>query len=121
MKTPAVLTLAAAITLNAAANVLMKVSAMRLEARGTAGAPVGMVGQYLEPVFLGGLVCFALALVAYRRALQTLDLSLAYPLMTSLGYLLVLGVSWLLLREVLSPRQLLGCGVILAGVWLVAG
>jgi len=115
MKTPAVLTLAAAITLNAAANVLMKVSAMRLEARAAAGAPVGVVGQYLEPVFQGE------ADQAAQEDRQALPLNLAYPLMTSLDYLLVLGVSWLLLREVLSPRQLLGCGVILAGVWLVAG
>ena len=110
--------LALGVVLNATANILMKVSALRL--KGAEGATPGFVQSYLEPAFLAGLVSFALALVAYRRALESISLSIAYPIMTSVGYLIVLGASWLFLREVLTPKQLVGCGLIVTGVWLVS-
>lgn len=120
MKVSAVIALALGIGLNALANVLLKVSALRLEERNRAEAPVGLVAQYVEPVFLVGLVTFGLALFAYRRALQSFPLSIAYPLMTSVGYLLVLCVSAAFLHETLSPRQFAGIALIVGGVWLVS-
>ena len=116
----AVIALALGIGLNALANILMKVSALRLEERNGSEASLGLVAQYLEPVFLIGLVAFGLALFAYRRALQSFPLSVAYTLMTSVGYLLVLCVSAAFLHETLNPRQFVGIGLIVGGVWLVS-
>jgi len=116
VKTPAVIALVIGLTLNAGANILMKVSALRLEARGQVSA----IGQFLEPWFVVGAASFVLALVAYRKALQSFPLSVAYPLMTSCGYLIVLAASFFFLKETLSPKQLAGIACLVLGVWLTA-
>ncbi len=121
MKPEALIALIVGLSLNALANILMKVSALRIEAKTQElGRAVGALGQYLEPLFLAGAASFVLALVAYRRALQTVPLSIAYPIMTSCGYLIVLGASFFFLREALSPKQLAGIALLVVGVWLTS-
>jgi multidrug transporter EmrE-like cation transporter len=73
-----------------------------------------------NPVIWGGICCFALGLAAYNYALVRMNLSVAYPINTSIGYILVILVSWLFLKESLSIVQLSGIGLIIAGVWMVA-
>lgn len=116
MKAPAVIALVIGLTLNAGANILMKVSALRLQAR----EDISAIGQYLEPCFVIGAASFVLALVAYRKALQSFPLSVAYPLMTSCGYVIVLAASFFFLKETLSPKQLAGIACLVVGVWLTA-
>jgi len=57
--------------------------------------------------------------VLWLWVLSRLDVSLAYPLV-SLGFVvtLALGVVWL--GEPLSWTRVAGCGLIVAGVWLLA-
>jgi multidrug transporter EmrE-like cation transporter len=116
----AVIALALGVGLNALANILMKVSALRLEERHRSEEGLGLAAQYVEPVFLVGLAAFALALYAYRRALQSFPLSVAYPVMASAGYLLVLCASVAFLHETLNLWQSVGIALIVAGVWLVS-
>jgi multidrug transporter EmrE-like cation transporter len=121
MKPESLIALVVGLSLNALANILLKVSALRLEAKAKElGQAVGALGQYLEPVFIAGALSFVLALVAYRRALQSVPLSIAYPIMTSCGYIIVLGASFFLLRESLSVKQMAGIGLLIAGVWLTS-
>ena len=110
--------LALAITLNALANIFMKV-AMRDQESTTGILP--MVTQALtNPVLFLGIVSFGLALVAYCYVLSKVNLSIAYPLMTSLGFLIVILVSWLYLGETITKIQIVGFSLIIAGVWMVA-
>jgi multidrug transporter EmrE-like cation transporter len=121
MKPESLIALVVGLSLNALANILLKVSALRLEAKAKElGQAVSALGQYLEPVFVAGALSFVLALVAYRRALQSVPLSIAYPIMTSCGYIIVLGASYFLLRESLSAKQMAGIGLLIAGVWLTS-
>lgn len=121
MKSESLIALVVGLSLNALANILLKVSALRLEAKAKElGEAVGALGQYLEPVFIAGALSFVLALVAYRRALQTVPLSIAYPIMTSCGYIIVLGASYFLLRESLSMKQMAGIALLIVGVWLTS-
>ena len=48
------------------------------------------------------------------------DLSVAYPIMTSLGFVIVVLVSWLFLKETITLIQFTGLALIIAGVWMVA-
>lgn len=73
----------------------------------------------LSPAFLLGVVSFGLALAFYAYALSTLELSVAYPIMTSLGLVLVFALSVLYFGEAPSWPKLLGTALILAGVILV--
>jgi multidrug transporter EmrE-like cation transporter len=106
-----------AIVLNAFANIFIK---------------AGMVGSNEESMLLllknkwlslpiiSGIVCFVLALVAYSYVLSRLNLSIAYPLMTSLGFVIVILASWLVFKESITLTQVAGFILILLGVWLVA-
>jgi multidrug transporter EmrE-like cation transporter len=114
---PAYLFLGLALTLNALANVLIKYSMSR---NVQPILPVhGMLAPFLSWSYLLGLFCFAANLACYSMALKTLKISLAYPLMVSLGYLVILIFGWFLFGERLTPIQYAGIGIILVGVWLV--
>jgi multidrug transporter EmrE-like cation transporter len=111
--------LATALTLNAAANVLIKYSATRMHPL-PAGAPLSArLLVFLHPAFVLGLLLFALNVFAYQGALRSLRLSVAYPVMVSGGYLLILLASWFVFQERLAPVQYCGVGLILFGIWLV--
>ena len=119
---PAYLFLAAALTLNALANVLIKHSMATgvrplFAVQGTALEPIA---PYLSWSFFLGIFCFAMNLLCYSLALRTLKLSLAYPLMVSLGYLAILVFQWMFqMQERLTVHQYMGIGLILVGVWFV--
>jgi multidrug transporter EmrE-like cation transporter len=118
---PAYLFLGAALILNALANVLIKYSmshAVRplLRLEGTVLAPAA---PFTSWTYILAIVCFASNLACYSLALRSLKLSLAYPLMVSLGYLVILSVQYLMFGERLSALQYAGVGLILVGVWFV--
>jgi multidrug transporter EmrE-like cation transporter len=79
-----------------------------------------LISMVSNPFVFFGLFCFGVALVAYNYVLSQLNLSIAYPLMTSIGYCIVIVVSWLFLQEKIVPVQVLGFTFIIAGVWMVA-
>jgi multidrug transporter EmrE-like cation transporter len=108
-----------ALLLNAGANVLMKYSAGRIH---PAAAGAGFAERFFarfHPTFLIGLALFGLNVFAYQASLRSLKLSLAYPLMVSGGYLVILLASWWLFQERLGMMQYFGVGLIVAGIWLV--
>jgi multidrug transporter EmrE-like cation transporter len=107
-----------ALVFNAMANVLMK-AGMR-HAPETGGAPA-MLHHYLTswPVLVG-LALFGLNLLAYTQALTKIPLSVAYPLMTSLGFLIVVSASAYFFKETITWIQGVGFILIVAGVVCVA-
>ena len=108
--------LALALILNAAANVLLKIGAGQL---GPLDAP-DLVGRLLTNYhLLAGLALFALNVVFYAAALTRLNLSIAYPVMTAGGVLIVVSVSFFFLKEPLAPAQMLGLLLLVAGILLV--
>jgi len=114
-----------ALTLNAAANLLMKVGAGRAASAGglLKGGIAGAVGTVLSnPILMTGLVCFGLNACFYMFALQSkaLKISLAYPVMVGGGYAIIAVVGYWLLEERLTWVQKIGVAFILGGVLLVA-
>ena len=69
--------------------------------------------------FWGGMLCYAMSVCVWIAALTKAPVSTAYP-MLSLGYVIVAGVSWLWLGEILSPAKVIGIALICAGVVLVS-
>ncbi|MBD3160643.1 MAG: EamA family transporter [Candidatus Eisenbacteria bacterium] len=117
----AYLFLTAALTLNALANVLIKYAMVRhprpfVPVQDTA---LAALSPYLSYPFVLGILCFALNLGCYSLALRSLRISLAYPLMVSLGYIVILVFGWFLFGERLTAVQYAGIGLILIGLWLV--
>ena len=108
--------LTAAICLNAAANVLIKVGM-----RGYHGGSVLELlrDRWLSPAISGGILCFVLTLVAYSYVLSRMNLSIAYPLMTGLGFVIISAASLILFKEQIGVVQMVGYGLIIFGVWVV--
>jgi len=107
-----------AIILNAVANILMKVGAEKTKE--TSGIVELVLSMITNPVTILAVFCFAAALGAYNYVLMKTNLSIAYPIMTSVGYVIVLLASWLFLKETLTILQLTGMLLIITGVWMVA-
>lgn len=110
--------LVTAITFNAVANILIK---------------AGMVGgdkeqniilmlrtRWCSPAIIGGIICFGLALAAYSYVLVKMNLSVAYPIMTSAGFAIIAIASVLLFKETLTLMQIIGFVLMSLGIWFVA-
>jgi multidrug transporter EmrE-like cation transporter len=80
--------------------------------------PVGM-RLAMEPRILGGAGCYVVSLAIWIMALSRVEVSVAYP-MLSIGFALNAILAWWLLGEAVTPARMLGIGIIVVGVWLVA-
>lgn len=104
---------------NAAANIMIK-AGMRTKAV-DAGDPVQLLrAVIMNPLVVGGVILFALNVLSFSYVLTRIPLSVAYPIMTSGGFLIVASASVLLLRESVNVPQIAGFVMIIAGVALVA-
>lgn len=68
---------------------------------------------------MSGIACFGIALVFYTKALEKFNLSIAYPMMTSCGLIIVALWSLLVFHERLSFLQVGGLFMIIGGIWLL--
>lgn len=115
--------LAAALTLNATANLMMKFGVNRFRESGiTTDQGLVAVGWALITnwVLVVGLCCFATNVAFYTFALSGIKISVAYPIMVSGGFGIIALVAWKYLGETLTPSQWVGVALILVGVYLVA-
>ncbi len=110
-----------ALTLNASANVLLKVGSKLSDPEATGSVWAKLINFLNWPTLLG-IVLFAANVLVYRKALDALNVSVAYPIMVSLGLIIVtLAAVYLpVLRERVTLWQLAGMCLIGAGVWMVA-
>ena len=109
------------VLLNAAAQLLLKAGTNvvgHFEFHLDNVLPVGLKFAF-EPHILGGLTCYAISVVVWIMALSRVPVSIAYP-MLSIGYIVNAFAAFYLFGEPLAGQKLLGIGVIVVGVWLVA-
>lgn len=119
--------LGVALILNAAANLLIKLGMKPIDASGglfRSGTMAAISSILSSPTLLIGLACFGINAAFYMYALQskTLKISLAYPIMVGGGYLIIAIVARFhpSLAERLTWEQVVGVGMILGGVVLIA-
>lgn len=111
------ISLSIAVFLNAAANILIKA--------GTPGfgpefdfATLWKMGQ--NPYILAGIASFGAALAFYALALTRIELSIGYPIMVSLGILIVFFWSVFFFEERSDWSKIIGTVLVLVGVLLLA-
>ncbi|AGY56711.1 small multidrug resistance protein [Gloeobacter kilaueensis] len=109
-----------AVVLNALGNVLIKVGMNQAGPLDLTQPLRTMAAIFLNPGVAFGIGFFVVALAGYSYTLARLNLSTAYPIMSSLSFMAVLLISVVFLQERVQLVQLAGCAVILLGVWLVA-
>ena len=83
----------------------------------------GTLNRALElltvPSLWFALSAYGLSVVVWLVGLSRVPVSQAYP-MLSMGYVINIGLAWWLLNEVPTAQRVIGIGVIVAGVVLVA-
>ncbi|GAA4030087.1 EamA family transporter [Actimicrobium antarcticum] len=109
------------ICLNAVAQLLLKagtnaVGAIHLTADNWFGTGIKLATQL--PI-LGGLTCYVISVLVWIIGLSRVDVTIAYP-MLSLGYIINAIGAWYFLGELVSTQRILGIGVIIVGVILLA-
>ena len=80
--------------------------------------PVGLK-LATEPHIAGGIGCYVVSVVVWVLALSRVEVSVAYP-MLSIGYVVNAIAAYYLFGEAVTPARLIGIGVIILGVFLVA-
>ncbi len=105
-----------AICANASANIFIKAGMAKV-----AKIEGSMLHKSItQPFIWAGALCFGLALLAYAWCLSKMELSVAYPIMTSVGLIIVALVSYLLFQEQFTNLKIIGTLLIVIGVVLVA-
>lgn len=79
----------------------------------TAGSLVSNLWLWL------GLLCYAVSVVVWLLALSRVDVSIAYP-MLSVGYVVNAIAAWQLFGEPLNIGKVVGIGIIIVGVYVLA-
>ena len=98
-------------TLNCAGNLLLKQS--RLQTSG-----LNLLDFLLSPWFLSGLACYGVNVIVFAMALDRLPISVAYPVLAGLGFMLIAILARWLFGETVSQIQWLGVSLILIGIIL---
>jgi multidrug transporter EmrE-like cation transporter len=108
-----------AIIFNAGANIMMKAGVIANPVK-TEGGLLNFVISYISNwKLMLGIAFFGIALIFYTKALEKFNLSIAYPLMTSAGLIIVTLWSLFVFQEKLSYLQAGGIFMIIGGIWML--
>ena len=109
------------VLLNAVAQLLLKAGTNAVGAFDFSAANVLPVGWKLatQPFIVAGLACYVISVVVWIMALSRVEVSIAYP-MLSVGYVLNAAAAWYLFGESVTPTRMIGIGIIILGVFIVA-
>lgn len=110
-----------AVFINTAAQLLLKAGMNRVGYFNFSWANVAPISLEVisNPFILAGLVCYVFAVLVWLLVLSRTEVSIAYP-MISMAYILNAIAAYYLFNEELSLTRIMGIGVIIIGVYLVA-
>lgn len=112
--------LVAALLLNTAANLCIKIGSTRMVLSEGMAMSERLKAVATNYILMSGLILFAANVAFYARALKDLPISRAYPIMTSGGFLLITLYAWLFLGEPLTGTQIAGLVLVSAGILLIS-
>ncbi|MES2490142.1 MAG: EamA family transporter [Pseudomonadota bacterium] len=109
------------VMLNAAAQLLLKAGTRTIGQFEFSAANVWPIGWSMatNPHIVGGLSCYVVSVIVWIMALSRVEVSIAYP-MLSLGYIVNAIFAWYLFGEAITVTRVVGMGIIIIGVYLVA-
>ncbi|MCZ4093649.1 DMT family transporter [Sinorhizobium psoraleae] len=106
---PLVLVLAAGLN-SCIGNILLKWS------RASLPADAGMADTVLSPGFVGGLVFYGINVVLFAMALDSMEVSVAYPILAGSGFAMLIVASSYIFGEPFHLHKWIGLALVLAGV-----
>jgi multidrug transporter EmrE-like cation transporter len=109
------------VMLNAIAQLALKASVKEMGAIGLnlTSSSSAFLKLITEPFLWIGLFCYGISVIVWILALSRVDVSIAYP-MLSMGYVVNAFFAWQLFGEAMNPARLIGMGVVLLGVYILA-
>jgi multidrug transporter EmrE-like cation transporter len=109
------------VLLNAAAQLLLKAGTNAIGHFEFSAANVLPIGWKVatQPYIVGGLSCYVVSVAIWILALSRVEVSIAYP-MLSIGYVVNAVAAYFLFGEAVSVQRLVGIGIIVLGVYVVA-
>ncbi len=109
------------IVLTAVANLLLKYAAVnRQELGGGRGIIANIWEIFTTPSLVLGIFCLGLAVIAYAIALRNINLSVAYPVMTTSVVVLVAIFSAIYFGEPVTLVKAVGTVLVISGVILLS-
>jgi multidrug transporter EmrE-like cation transporter len=69
--------------------------------------------------FISGLMFYGLNVLLFAKALKTLEVAAAYPVLAGISFCLLPVASFILFNERLSPTRYVGIVVVLLGIYLL--
>lgn len=110
-----------ALSMNSLANILIKIGAKSPRTTDIDGNFIEKLFTFLNLSTILAMVFFACNIFVYRKALEDIQLSVAYPIMAGGGLFIVTLISFVhpLLREKVSLIHIIGLVFILLGIILV--
>lgn len=109
----------ASVSLSAVAQTAFKMGVGQAQGAPDAALWVKVAGMLFSPLVLIGLALYGVGTVFWLFALRQLDLSLAYPFV-AMSFVMVAGSGMLFLGEPVQPTRLLGIGLIILGLLVMA-
>lgn len=79
----------------------------------------GLLRLAKQPLFDIGFILYGLSALVWFRAIATLQLSTAYPLLVAMSFILVTAGAVLLFQEPFTWRKALGAVIIVSGIFLM--
>ena len=112
--------LTAAMTI--AANILLRMGLAKAGGLGVSGRGFSrdLLNLALEPVFVAGFILYGATALLWFYVLSTSTLSIAYVLLVSMAFIGITALDTVFFGAALSSMKLIGVGVILCGILLVA-
>jgi multidrug transporter EmrE-like cation transporter len=110
-----------ALSMNSLANILIKIGAKSSNSSNLNISFLNKVFNFLNLSTILAMFFFACNIFVYRKALEDIQLSVAYPIMAGGGLFLVTVISFIhpLLREKINFVHIIGLVFILIGIILV--
>ena|SRR3990167_4456877 len=108
--------LASAFVLNAAANILLKIGS-REGLDLSSYSPIALIFGNWQ--FVLGLALFAANVVFYFLALRALPLSVAYPIMVVMSFIIINAYAYAALGEAITLLQVVGYALVVIGLILI--
>jgi multidrug transporter EmrE-like cation transporter len=108
------------VTLNAVAQILLKMAVSKRGEIALRPRALFQAGYHLalNPWLWAGILCYVVSLCVWLIALSRVSVNVAYP-MLSLGYVMAAVLAWIVFGERLNPIQMIGIAVIILGVYML--
>ena len=80
----------------------------------------GFFEMLLQPYFVAGLVFYGINVILFAKSLEVLKVSIAYPILATSGFALLIFSAHVVIGEQLTLRQYVGVLILIVGMFLLA-